>query len=128
MRCAGCGKPIGEIHQGTPLFRGQPMCDECDSGVNSKGNVSSPANDSVNHPSHYNAGKRETIDVLDDMGVAIPGAIFNIVKYLSRFQHKHATPEGQLEDLRKAQWYMNWLVEKHTPPTKEVKDEQASHS
>ncbi len=126
MLCAACRKELALLGLETKELRGQTLCMECYEKYRPK--EKTRATDPVDHPAHYNAGKRETIDVLDDMGVAIPGAIFNIVKYLSRFQHKHATPEGQLEDLRKAQLYMNWLVEKHTPPTKEVKDEQASHS
>ena len=68
--------------------------------------------DEVNHPAHYNQGKMETIDICDAMGVAEDGCIFNVIKYLSRFQYKHSSPAEQLVDLKKAQWYLNWLVAK----------------
>ena len=63
------------------------------------------ANESVNHPKHYNAGNIEVIDVIDDWHLGFYEG--NIIKYVGRSQHK-----GQrLEDLKKAQWYLNRLIE-----------------
>ena len=64
--------------------------------------------DNVNHPSHY-AGKVECIDVLKDIMTKEQFVGFckgNIIKYLWRSERKNGT-----EDLKKAQWYMNKLVE-----------------
>ena len=57
----------------------------------------------VNHPSHYNHTKVECIDVIEDF----PFLEGNIIKYIWRRRFK-----GGLEDLKKAQWYLNRLVEK----------------
>lgn len=62
--------------------------------------------DSVNHPKHYNisgincsCGRQiECIDVSRNYGFNIG----NVIKYLWRYEHKNG-----LEDLRKAQWYLN---------------------
>lgn len=55
----------------------------------------------VNHPDHYNAGKYESIDVIEDWGLGFN--LGNVVKYISRAHHK----ENYLEDLKKALWYLN---------------------
>lgn len=66
--------------------------------------------DNVNHPAHYTQGKFECIDVLDDITKELKGieaiCTANAVKYLWRWKHKNG-----LEDLKKAQWYINKLIE-----------------
>lgn len=65
--------------------------------------------DNVNHPDHYKAGGIETIDYLEaKLGKeGFEGyCVGNILKYTSRYKHKNG-----LEDLKKAQWYINRLVE-----------------
>jgi hypothetical protein len=65
--------------------------------------------DIINNPPHYNlseahceCGKRiECIDITRNMGFNVGNAI----KYLWRFQHKNG-----LEDLKKARWYLNDLI------------------
>lgn len=65
--------------------------------------------DNINHPKHYNNGKMgiETIDMIKnsvpDFGSYLLG---NVFKYVSRFEYKNG-----LEDLKKAQWYLNKLIE-----------------
>lgn len=66
--------------------------------------------DAVNHPEHYLAGGIETIDYL--RAKLTPGEyrgflLGNVIKYLSRAAHKGAGPI----DLRKAQWYLERLIE-----------------
>ena len=58
-------------------------------------------NDSVNHPSHYNVGKIEVIDAVEDWRLGFH--LGNVVKYVARADHKGNT----LEDLKKASWYLN---------------------
>ena len=62
----------------------------------------------VNSPLHYNKAGIETIDALEAM--LVDGFDFylqgNIVKYLWRFRYKNG-----VEDLKKAQWYLNKLIE-----------------
>ena len=66
--------------------------------------------DLVNHPPHYKQTKYETIDVLEDITQHYSGpraySVACVVKYLYRAPHKG----NYLQDLKKAQWYMNRLV------------------
>jgi len=64
--------------------------------------------DMVNSPAHYNKAGIETIDALAAMlnngfDYYLQG---NIVKYLWRYRYKNG-----VEDLKKAQWYLNKLIE-----------------
>lgn len=74
-------------------------------------------NDKVN-PSHYRQGKFETIDVILDTVQHLNGReaylVGNIIKYISRYNFKNG-----IEDLEKARWYLNKLIE----VIKEVKSE-----
>jgi len=73
----------------------------------------------VNHPTHYNQGSYEVIDVICDWGLDFVEG--NIVKYVARSKHK----ENQIEDLEKAKWYLDYLItslkkkEEDTPVTVE---------
>lgn len=66
--------------------------------------------DKVNSPSHYNHGEIECIDAiaaaltLDELKGFVRG---NVIKYLWRMEHK-----GGLEDLKKARWYLDYLINK----------------
>ena len=42
--------------------------------------------DMVNHPSHYNKGKYEVIDVIEDWGLGF--SLGNAIKYIARCEHK----------------------------------------
>jgi hypothetical protein len=57
----------------------------------------------VNHPSHYNAGRIEVIDFIEDQNLNFN--LGNAVKYISRAGKKD--PEKFREDLEKAIWYLN---------------------
>jgi hypothetical protein len=62
----------------------------------------------VDHPDHYNNGNIECIDALASAlspQEMIGFCIGNAIKYLWRNQHK-----GKIEDLRKAQFYLNWII------------------
>jgi len=65
--------------------------------------------DNINHPAHYNQGKVECIDVIESaMGKfgLQHYCLGNVFKYLYRCHHKGA----KLQDLEKAQWYLNKLI------------------
>ena len=64
------------------------------------------AREAVNHPSHYNTGNIEVIDAIEDWGLDFNAG--NVVKYVARHQHK-ANP---VEDLKKARWYLDRLIER----------------
>lgn len=64
------------------------------------------------NPTHYTSGGIETIDYiqakLGDDGV-MAFCLGNVIKYVSRAGKKDISTE--LEDLKKAQWYLNKAVE-----------------
>jgi hypothetical protein len=59
----------------------------------------------IDHPSHYNKGKYEAIDVIEDWKLGFH--LGNTVKYISRCEHKGT----KLADLEKAAWYLNREIE-----------------
>ena len=67
--------------------------------------------DKVNSPSHYNHGEIECIDAIfaaltpDELKGFVKG---NVIKYLWRANHK----EKEVEDLKKARWYLDYLINK----------------
>lgn len=64
-------------------------------------------NDKVNNPAHYTAGCIETLDYIKAKIKDYPSyAAGNILKYVSRYEHKNG-----IEDLKKAQFYLNDLIE-----------------
>jgi hypothetical protein len=68
-------------------------------------------NDNVNHPAHYQSESGlETIDIIkactENLGGFEAYVTGNIVKYISRWKKKNG-----LEDLKKARWYLNHLIE-----------------
>lgn len=58
--------------------------------------------DVVNHPSHYNTGKIEVIEYIEDKNFGYN--LGNAVKYISRAGKKD--PTKLIEDLEKARWYL----------------------
>ena len=56
----------------------------------------------VDHPAHYNAGKIEVIDYIEDQKLGF--CLGNAVKYISRSGKKD--PAKEVEDLKKAVWYI----------------------
>lgn len=67
--------------------------------------------DNVNQPQHYMQGDVEVIDYIDQVADSYGGKdayyVGNIIKYISRAPHKNGT-----EDLRKAAWYLDRLIER----------------
>ena len=66
--------------------------------------------DMVNHPSHYKAKNgMEVIEVIEAFTANLKGyeAIYTgkVIKYICRWKEKNG-----LEDLKKAQWYLNRLI------------------
>lgn len=59
----------------------------------------------INHPSHYNRGKIEVIDFIEDQGLSFH--LGNVVKYIARAGHKG----NKLEDLKKARWYLDRYID-----------------
>lgn len=62
----------------------------------------------VNHPSHYGGDvPHEVWKCLNAWGLEKDALLWNAVKYIARAGKKIAT----LEDLKKAQWYLNKRIE-----------------
>jgi hypothetical protein len=70
--------------------------------------------DRVNHPSHYNCGKIEVIEMIEDQSLDFH--LGNAVKYIMRAGKKN--PEKTVEDLEKAIWYIRRKIAVHSgnPP------------
>lgn len=66
-------------------------------------------NDKVNHPSHYTQGGIECIDAIKAAVIGLNGieavCTGNIIKYIWRWKFKNG-----LEDLKKARWYLDKLI------------------
>lgn len=65
--------------------------------------------DIINHPPHYTLGKIEVIDFIEDKELNFN--LGNVIKYVARAGHKKSSGKSvdakALEDLKKAQWYLN---------------------
>ena len=62
----------------------------------------------VNHPAHYNQGKIEVIEFIEDKGLNFHRG--NAVKYIARAGLKN--PDKEIEDLEKARWYITREIER----------------
>lgn len=65
--------------------------------------------DMVNHPSHYNKGKYECLEVVKELVKDMEGEeailFFNTFKYLWRYKFKNG-----IEDLKKCEFYLKELI------------------
>ncbi len=62
--------------------------------------------ETVNHPNHYNIGGIEVIDFIESWNLGF--SLGNAIKYIARAPYKN----NELEDLKKAKWYINREIEK----------------
>ena len=74
------------------------VCNTCASKVDE--------NDFINWPKHYNTGKIQPIDVIEDWGLDF--RLANAVKYIQRHKHKGSAKK----DLEKAVWYIQRYIDK----------------
>ena len=69
--------------------------------------------DNVNHPSHYTQGAIECIDAIKEATKGLFGieavCTGNIIKYVWRWKFKNG-----VEDLHKAEWYLQRLIKEAT--------------
>ena len=61
----------------------------------------------VNHPKHYNTGKIEVIDAIEEWDMGFCDG--NVIKYVARHRHKGKP----IEDLKKAKWYLERLIQQY---------------
>lgn len=71
--------------------------------------------DMVNHPPHYKIGGVEVIELTEQMNFCRGNAI----KYIARAGLKD--PEKELEDLRKAEWYLQREIQRLEPTATTLK-------
>ena len=90
-----------KLSQGRSQLRGRPPM-RMKTIATFTSNVS--VKDNVNHPEHYKTGGIETIDFIEAKSLGYH--LGNVVKYITRADHKG----NRLEDLKKAQWYLNRAV------------------
>ena len=68
--------------------------------------------DKIN-PHHYKQGKIECIEAIEAATANLSGTdsylVGNVIKYIWRFEQKNG-----VEDLRKAQWYLDRLIKNKT--------------
>ena len=97
-------KPEGKLLYrltGTQAVMAQKMGIPIEDYARAEGEVVGIAPDPVNHPKHYTTGGIETIDFIEAKKLGYN--LGNVVKYITRSGLKG----NQLEDLRKAQWYLS---------------------
>jgi len=63
--------------------------------------------DPVNHPKHYLSGGFELMDIIEAYNLGFCDG--NVLKYIVRWRRKDG-----LQDLKKAAWYLNRLIETET--------------
>ena len=81
-------------------------------GAWSNDTINLEIDDRVNSPSHYTRGTQEAIEIIEEAIDAAPSNKLGmlqaqVLKYLLRLWHK----DNPSEDARKAQWYLNRLVD-----------------
>ena len=69
-------------------------------------NVEEDKKEMVDHPKHYNMGKYEAIEVIEDWGLGFN--LGNTVKYISRAGHK----DDIVQDLKKSLWYIDREIQR----------------
>lgn len=65
-------------------------------------------NNKINHPSYYNSGSIETIEIIKNQGWTEGFCLGNAIKYITRAGKKNAFTK--IEDLEKAKWYLSYYI------------------
>ena len=100
LQCSECNEVSFTLIEG--------VCNTCTSQKDN--------NDEINWPKHYNTGKIQPIDAIEDWKLDF--RLANAVKYIARHKHK-GKPK---RDLEKAIWYIQRYIDKEL--TKEGNDGQ----
>lgn len=81
----------------------KPIYTDCDGNCSTckdKDICDTSKKEAIDHPAHYNMGKYEVIDVIEDWDLGLH--LGTAIKYIARAKHK----ENEIQDLRKAIWYI----------------------
>jgi hypothetical protein len=65
--------------------------------------------DAVNHPKHYNMGKIEVAEFIEDQRLGFH--LGNVVKYICRAGFKEKSVSSSIKDFEKAVWYLRREIE-----------------
>lgn len=79
--------------------------------------------ETVNHPKHYNQGKIEVIEFIEDKELGFH--LGNAVKYICRAGRKD--PTKYVEDLEKAIWYLRRRIELKAETPRRPNDMSCRH-
>ena len=71
-------------------------------------NIEEDKKEMIEHPRHYNMGKYEAINVIEDWNLGFN--LGNTVKYIGRAGHK----DNVLQELKKARWYLDREIDRET--------------
>lgn len=66
--------------------------------------------DMVNHPQHYKTGKIECIDCISAIVNMYDGEQAYDVGQVIKYLYRAPTKQNFMQDLKKAQWYLNRLI------------------
>ena len=88
LKCGTCKETVTELIGN--------MCNTCKSKIDKT--------DVINWPKHYNTGKIQPIEAIEDWRLDF--RLANAVKYISRCEHKGKTKQ----DLEKAIWYIERYI------------------
>jgi len=83
-----------KTEEGKLMNKGNKACGQSKKGCKKCGN------EKVNHPAHYNTGKVEVIDAIEDWQLGFNDG--NAIKYIARHQYKG----NDIQDIEKAIWYL----------------------
>ena len=67
--------------------------------------------DMVNHPQHYKTGKIECIDCISAVVNMYDGEQAYDVGQVIKYLYRAPTKQNFMQDLKKAQWYLNRLID-----------------
>lgn len=104
IRCIKCNNPTKTLLCGDCMAKESKFLEE---KYIREFSMAEEKKEQVNHPTHYNHGKYEVIDVIEDWEVDFH--IGNVIKYVSRAGRK--TDDTEIQDLKKALWYLQRKID-----------------
>jgi len=115
-----CNNCYSALIQSTPNFNQLLKGSE---KVNNDQETTSPAQtDRINHPPHYTKFQPEVIQIIESYQLGYH--LGNVIKYLLRAPYK----SNELEDLRKARWYLDRYIETKPSGHKAPSEETANNN
>jgi len=98
LKCRNCPNIVSSNDRSKLLDNFNNRCIMCNSDE-----LYITEDSAVDSPKHYNLGKIEAIDYIEDQGMGKGFVLGNAIKYIVRAGAKG----NEVEDLNKAIWYLN---------------------